>query len=240
MVFLERLRSAINAYTKGHRPLHFAHEWEGSIVSLIPKVPAALLMTDERPIACEYSKYIIATTIYNDRLSGVMEDFQLLDDVQEGFRRHRSTKRQVSKLQGLLAQHRRDKSQWFFSLTSKMLSMQLIIEQSSLSLRRMASVKWMSTFSVKCILENSFQLVIHLVNQLRVFFGAVYFKETHPARTSSTSPSTRHIRWCEPVGGAASLRAWTVHQDLVDLRMIPRFTQAAVMPSPLCAHWLVL
>jgi ribonuclease HI len=111
MILLEHLRSAINAYTKGRRPSEFAHEWEGSIVSLIPKTPAAIMMTDERPIACECSKYIIATTIYNDRLSRVMEDFQLLDDAQEGFRRHRSTKRQVSKLQGLLAQQCRDKSQ---------------------------------------------------------------------------------------------------------------------------------
>ena len=77
---VEHLRSAINAYTKGHRPSEFAHEWAGSIVSLIPKNPAAMMMTDERPIACECSKYIIATTIYNDRLSRVMEDFQLLDD----------------------------------------------------------------------------------------------------------------------------------------------------------------
>ena len=111
MILLEHLRSAINAYTKGHRPSEFAHEWEGSIVSLIPKTPAAMTMTDERPIACECSKYIIATTIYNDRLSRVMEDCQLLDDAQEGFRRHRNTKRQISKLQGLLAQQCRDKSQ---------------------------------------------------------------------------------------------------------------------------------
>jgi hypothetical protein len=94
-------------------------------------------------------------------------------------------------------------------------------------------------FSVECILGNSYLLLIHLVNQLRVFFGVVFFKVTHPARTSSTLPSTQHIRWCEPVGGDALLRVWMVHQDLVDLRMIPRFTQAAVMLSPLCAHWLI-
>ena len=124
MILLEHLRSAINAYTKGHRPSEFAQEWEGSIVSLIPKIPAALMMTDERPIACECSKCIIATTIYNDRLSRVMEDFQLLDDAREGFRRHRSTKRQVSKLQGLLAQQWTKVNLWFSSLISKMLSMQ--------------------------------------------------------------------------------------------------------------------
>ena len=130
MILLEHLRSAINAYTKGHRPTEFAHEWEGSIVSLIPKIPAAIMMTDERPITCECSKYIIATTIYNDRLSRVMEDFQLLDDAQEVFRRHRSTKHQVSKLQGHLAgksctaMKRQKVNMWFSSLISKMNSME--------------------------------------------------------------------------------------------------------------------
>ena len=96
MILLERLRSAINAYTRGERPLEYSYEWDGAIVSLVPKVPTAFFMTDERPIACLCSKYIIATSIYNDLLTRAVEDFQLLDDAQEGFRRHRSTKRQLS------------------------------------------------------------------------------------------------------------------------------------------------
>ena len=188
--------------------------------------------------ACECSKYIIATTIYNDRLSRVMEDFQLLDDAQEGFRRHRSTKRQVSKLQGLLAQQCRDKSQSVVLFLDIKNAFNAVNHRAIFSFleaygfnkvdvdffRQMYSGKFFSvgnTFgeSAACFLRRG------------VFQGD---------RTSSSSPSTRHIRWCEPVGGAALLRAWMVHQDLVDLRMILRFTQAAVMPSPLCAHWLIL
>ena len=110
-LLLELLRSAINAYLGGAQPTEYAHEWEGAICGLIAKVPTALWMTDQRPIAGECTKFIISTTILNDRLNRAVEDYQLLDDAQEGFRRHRSTRRQLSKLQGLLAQQRENRSQ---------------------------------------------------------------------------------------------------------------------------------
>ena len=110
-LLLELLRSAINAYLEGAQPAEYAHEWEGAMCGLIAKVPTALWMTDQRPIAAECTKFIISTTILNDRLNRAVEDYQLLDDAQEGFRRHRSTRRQLSKLQGLLAQQRDSKSQ---------------------------------------------------------------------------------------------------------------------------------
>ncbi len=159
-----------------------------------------------------YCNYGSSTTIYNDRLSRVMEDFQLLDDAQEGLRRHLSTKRQVSKLQGLLAQQCRDKGQPVVLFLDIKNEFNTVNHRAIFSLLEANGFNKVDVdFSVKCILENSssFQLVIYLVNQLRVFFGVVYFKETRPARTSSTSPSTLHIRWqwSEPVGGAALLRA---------------------------------
>ncbi|NBO66976.1 MAG: hypothetical protein EBU88_19385, partial [Acidobacteria bacterium] len=39
------------------------------------------------------------------------EDYCLIDDVQEGFRRNRSTRRQLTKLRTILEQHSKDKSQ---------------------------------------------------------------------------------------------------------------------------------
>ena len=39
-----------------------------------------------------------------------IEDRQLIDDVQEGFRRHRSAKLQLCKIQGILANQRRRKA----------------------------------------------------------------------------------------------------------------------------------
>ena len=68
-------------------------------------------MTDQRPIASECTKYIIATTVINTRLDQVTEDYCLIDDVQEGFRRNRSTRRQLTKLRTILEQHSKDKSQ---------------------------------------------------------------------------------------------------------------------------------
>ena len=106
-VLLQRLRTAINAYISGQPPSVDAHEWNGGIVSLIAKVPSALSISDYRPVVRICSKFIIATTIFNDRLTQAVEEFNLLDDAQEGFRRHRSTKRQLSKLHGLLSDHRK-------------------------------------------------------------------------------------------------------------------------------------
>ena len=110
MVLLEHLRAAINAYTRGEEPTVAAHEWMGALCGLIPKVPAPLLMTDQRPVASECTKFIITTTIYNDRLKQTAEDHQLLDDAGEGFRRYRSTRRQLSKLRAILDQLSRNKS----------------------------------------------------------------------------------------------------------------------------------
>jgi hypothetical protein len=80
---LEHLCASLIAYFKEHRPGFGRQNLfmnEGSIVSLIPKVPAAMLMTNEPFIACECSKYNIATTMYNNRLRLVLVDFQQLDD----------------------------------------------------------------------------------------------------------------------------------------------------------------
>ena len=68
-------------------------------------------MTDHHPIASECTKFIITTTIYNNRLKQGAEDHQLLDEAGEGFRKYRSTRRQLSKLRAMLDQLSKDKSQ---------------------------------------------------------------------------------------------------------------------------------
>jgi len=110
-LLLELLRSAFNAYLAGVQPAEYAHEWEGAICGLIAKTPTALWMSEQRPIAGECTKFLIFTTVLTCSLNRVVEDYQLLDDAQEGFRRHRSTRRQLSKLHGILAQQRENKSQ---------------------------------------------------------------------------------------------------------------------------------
>ena len=107
VTLLERLRAAINAYIRGQTPSVAAHEWTGGVVSLLAKVSSACSMTEYRPVVRICSKFIIATTIFNDRLTQAVEEFNLLDDAQEGFRRYRSTKRQLSKILGLLHDHRK-------------------------------------------------------------------------------------------------------------------------------------
>jgi ribonuclease HI len=111
LVFLEFLRSAINAYMNGMSPTTGVHEWQGAIFSLISKTLAPLSMHDQRPIASECTKYSIFTTVVNSLLDQATEDHCLIDDAQEGFRRHRSTRRQLSKLRTILEQHSKEKSQ---------------------------------------------------------------------------------------------------------------------------------
>ena len=56
------------------------------------------------------TKLILLDGIINKRLMNTIEDLQLIDDVQEGFRRHRSAKRQLCKIHGILANQRRRKA----------------------------------------------------------------------------------------------------------------------------------
>jgi hypothetical protein len=70
---------------------------------------SALLVSDFRPIGCIYTKYSLLLSIVDQRLNHTMEDYGLVDDTQEGFRRHRSTKRQLGKLHSILAEQQRRK-----------------------------------------------------------------------------------------------------------------------------------
>ena len=70
-----------------------------------------LSLPDHRPIAAECTKFIISTTLYSVCLDRTVEDYQLLDDVQEVFHGHRSTRHQLSKFRELLEQHCKSKSQ---------------------------------------------------------------------------------------------------------------------------------
>jgi len=105
-VYLELLWKAINAYLSGATPTVCVHEWTGAIVSYIPKKLSALLMTEFRPVACICAKYSILLKVLDERLDQVAEEYELYDDAQEGFRRCRSTKRQLCKLNCMLADQR--------------------------------------------------------------------------------------------------------------------------------------
>jgi len=106
---LELYWTAINAYLRGDTPTVCMHEWVGAIAGYIPKKFSALLMSEFRPIACICTKFSLLLSIIATRLDHVLEDYGLIDDTQEGFRRNRSTKRQLGKLHSILAEQRRRK-----------------------------------------------------------------------------------------------------------------------------------
>jgi hypothetical protein len=66
-------------------------------------------MPDFRPLGCICTKYCLLLSIVDQRLNHVTEDYGLVDDTQEGFHCHRSTKRQLEKLHSILAEQRRRK-----------------------------------------------------------------------------------------------------------------------------------
>jgi hypothetical protein len=106
---LELLWAALNAYLRGEKPSVCAHEWLGAIAGYIPKKLSALLITEFRPVASICSKFMIFLKIIDIRLDHLTEDYGLIDDAQEGFRKGRSTKRQLAKLHCMLADLRREK-----------------------------------------------------------------------------------------------------------------------------------
>lgn len=106
-IFQEYVRHAVNAVLAGAEPTVGAEEWTAGTVTLLPKTSAAMTIKDHRPVAKLCSKLIIKDLICNDRLKQTIEEYQLVDDVQEGFRRNRSAKRQLAKIHGILADQRR-------------------------------------------------------------------------------------------------------------------------------------
>ena len=109
LALLELYWKAINAFLKGDAPSVCPSEWTGAVAGQIPKALSALLMTELRPIACICTKSSLFLKILDDRLGRATEDYQLNDDTQEGFRRNRSTQRQLGKLHSILAEQRRRK-----------------------------------------------------------------------------------------------------------------------------------
>ena len=81
----------------------------GALVSSLAKKLAALLVTDSRPVAMLCSKFSLLQKIIDELLGQVLEDYGLLDDAQEAFRKGRSTKRQLSKLHSILRHQRQSK-----------------------------------------------------------------------------------------------------------------------------------
>jgi hypothetical protein len=66
-------------------------------------------MTEFRPVTCICTKYYLLLSIVAERTSHAGEDWGLLDNAQEGFRRNRCTKRQLGKLHSMFAEQRRRK-----------------------------------------------------------------------------------------------------------------------------------
>ena len=72
--------------------------------------PFPKLMSEFRPVACICTKFSLLLSIVTERLDCATEDYGLLDDTQEGFRRNRNTKRQLGrKLRSMLAEQCRRK-----------------------------------------------------------------------------------------------------------------------------------
>ena len=98
-----------NAYMRGETPTVCPHEWAGAVAGYIPKNLSALLMPEFRPVACICTKFVLVLSITDKRMDHTTEDYKLIEDAQEGFRRGRSTKRQLGKLHNILTEQRRRK-----------------------------------------------------------------------------------------------------------------------------------
>jgi ribonuclease HI len=101
---------AFNAFARGDKPSVCEHEWQGALVTSLAKKLAASLVSDYRPVALLCSKFSLFLKIVEVNLDHATEDYALLDEAQEAFRRGRSTKRQLSKLHSILHHQRKMKA----------------------------------------------------------------------------------------------------------------------------------
>jgi hypothetical protein len=69
----------------GAEPTVEAEEWTAGTVTFLPRTPSATSIKDYWPVAKLCSKLIIKDLICNARLKQAIEEYQLVDDVQEGF-----------------------------------------------------------------------------------------------------------------------------------------------------------
>jgi hypothetical protein len=101
IVLLELCWKAIHVYLRGEPQSVGEHEWAGAIAGYISKKLSTLLVSDFRQVACICTKFSLLLSIVDKRLDHATEDhgLQAVDDTKEGFRWHRSTKRQLGKLQ---------------------------------------------------------------------------------------------------------------------------------------------
>jgi hypothetical protein len=106
-----RVRGTVNAVLAGAEPTVGAEEWTVGTVTFLPKTPSATSIKDYRPVANLCPKHIIKDLICNARFKQAIEEYQLLDDIQEGFRWSHSAKWQLTKIHGILADQQRWRGQ---------------------------------------------------------------------------------------------------------------------------------
>ena len=92
---LDRMRGIVNAaLVRGEFPA----SWKDVEVTLMTKKPPAELLSNQRPIALCNTVYKLFTIILTGRLNRMVEENGILETEQEGGRRHRSTLRQLQRL----------------------------------------------------------------------------------------------------------------------------------------------
>jgi hypothetical protein len=102
------LLAAVNAFMSGSHPL--PKDWLGGLVTLIPKTADAMTMKKFRPIANLSTSYKLCAAEVAERMSRSFEEFGVWHDCQEGGRRGRSTRRQISRLIQMLEQGKRERA----------------------------------------------------------------------------------------------------------------------------------
>jgi len=92
----------------GSHPLPAA--WLGGLVTLIPKTANATTMKKFRPITNLSSAYKLCSAEVNERMTRTFEEYGVWHDSQEGYRRGRSTRRQIYNLIQMFEQGQRERT----------------------------------------------------------------------------------------------------------------------------------
>ena len=148
--------------------------WRGGIVRFLLKRDPSLSLSNWRPVCLLRVAYKIYSRVITTRLRDLVEKYQLLEYVQEGFRSRRSTRRQVERLWNILAAARGNKHAVF-----------------------MTFIDFTNAFNAsdhRCILKTLGLLGIPDLDLIGDLLAGSSFRSTNEAGTTAPIPLNRGVK----------------------------------------------
>ena len=107
---IDHLRTLVNEILEGGV---LPDDWKVGIVKLLLKKSPASNLSNQRPVCCIRTVYKLISAIINNRMTKLLERYDVLEEQQEGFRARRSCPRQTHKLVSIIEDAKENKKQLY-------------------------------------------------------------------------------------------------------------------------------